>query len=105
MIRMVNVLVERSEHLSIPRAIGAWELPVLELVHGPEKVTITKGFVYVDRELPDPQAEFERLDKRYLEESGQPWVALAYAGARGVKDLEKAIAESQEGVVEFDPTA
>lgn len=105
--RMVNVLVERSEHLAIPRAVGAWEVPVLELVHGTDKVRVLDTVTEVNRELPDPLAEFERLERRYGrdEESGRSWVSQAYAGARGINDLERAMQDSQAAVEEADPLA
>lgn len=104
--QMVNVLVKRSEHLAIPRAVGAWEVPILELVHGSDKIEVLDEVTEVDRELPEPLAEFERLERRYGrdEESGRSWVSQAYAGARGISDLERAMKESQ-AAVEADPLA
>lgn len=106
--RFVNVLVIRDERLSMPRYVGAWEIPVLQVVHGVDKVEVNgKDFIDVDRELPDPTAEFDRLSRRYGddEKTGVSHVSMAYAGARGVEDLAHAIVKSQpaSALEEVDP--
>lgn len=101
--RLVEVSITRSEHSTIIEFFGAWEIPVLKAVHGEENVVETGRVKDVDREVPDAKAEFDRLARRYgvdKEDSGQPWASLAYAGARGIRDLQLAIDESQEGVAE-----
>lgn len=102
--RMVKILVVRDERLSIPCVLGAWEIPILQLIHGHEKVEVQDDYVRVSRDPPDAFAEFERLEKRYGEDekTGDSWVSKAYAGARGIADLQAAIDASQDGA-EVDP--
>jgi len=96
--RYAKVLVERSEHLSVPALVLPWEVPILASVHGAEKVS-ENGFESVDREYPDVDVEFDRLSRRYGEhtESGVPWVAKVYGEPPlGVRALAAAIEDERK---------
>lgn len=107
--RFVKVLVERSEHLSIPVILGEWEVPILQMIHGVEKVKLSGEFIDLDRELPSAEAEFDRLSNRYGADvkTEQPFVSMVYGQPpMGTNGLAAAIAKSQLAVpVEDDPTA
>lgn len=85
------------EHL--PVTVHAFEVPVLQQVHGTDKVVIDEG-----ADLPgglveadfDPEEEFARLEQRYGfdPDTKQSYVAQAYGGARGFFEaLEKSDGE------------
>lgn len=102
--RLAEIVVNRSEHHSVRRLVGAWEIPVLQYEYGPEKVVID-GFKKDGRPYPDPGSEYERLSLRYGVdvENGQTKAALAYgqgamgvAAIRNLMDAEKK-AEAEEG--------
>lgn len=102
--RLAEIVVNRSEHHSVRRLVGAWEIPVLQYEYGPEKIVI-EGFKRDDRLYPDPASEYERLSLRYGidVENGQTKAALAYGqGAMGVIAIralmdEQKRAEAEEG--------
>lgn len=108
--QFAKVLVERSEHLSIPLAVGEWEVPILQLIHGPEKVIVLGETEQVNRELPDVNAEFDRLTRRYGSDvkTEQPFVVMVYGQPpMGTKGLALAMSKSQPAVesIQDDPTA
>ena len=107
--QFVKVLVERSEHLAIPVILGEWEIPILQMIHGAEKVILTGEVVKVDRELPSVDVEFDRLARRYGSDvkTEQPFVAMVYGQPpMGTNGLASAMAKSQSvGSVQDDPTA
>lgn len=111
--RYVDVLIERDERLSIPRQVPSWEIPVLQLVHGEEKI-IVKGDINVpQRDYPAASDEFNRLVQRYGEDvaTETPYVVMVYGqGPRGTQALEEAIKKDRESykaveVEEVDPAA
>lgn len=94
--RRLNVRLTRSENESAQLAIPAWEIPVLQAVHGPEKVEVDEDSETFD-ELPYPNAgqEFDRLSRRYKEDiqSGVLFVAAIYGQPPlGLNKLAEAIA-------------
>ncbi len=110
--RFVQVLVERNEHLAIPREVAPWEVPVLQAVHTPEKVKVM-GVVnherLKDRPYPDAEMELERLERKYgrdVDTDDKPFVFAVYGqGPLGVAALRKAIEETAlaERADEVDP--
>lgn len=91
--RRVNVLVERDERLSIPTAVGAWEVPILEYIHGKEKVIVGDSFTD-EGDFPNAEVEFDRLSRRYGEDikAEKPFVSLVYGQPPiGVRELARAI--------------
>lgn len=106
--RFVKVVVERSEHLSIPASVPAWEVPILTLIHGKEKVHESGAVVTVNREYPEAEVEFDRLQRRYGQfiKDEVYWVAKVYGEPPlGVRALAQAIAEERgkETAEEIDP--
>lgn len=122
--RVAEVKVTRSEHSSAQVLVGAWEIPMLQYEHEPEKVAIL-GFKKLDgREYPKASQEFERLSQRYGMdvESGASKASLVFGqGVMGINNLNTLIeqerkAEEAEGaelesvdlvqnVVELPPAA
>lgn len=115
----VKVKVRRSEHESTNVEIPVWELPVLQVVHTEELVEVLEEDLVVDRQYPDPQSEYARLEARYKKdvETDTTYVAAVYGRApMGVKKLADAIADVRRDELarfgqpasesaEFDPAA
>lgn len=92
--KMSVVKVRMSELHTQQLIVGSWEVPVLKAVHGDEFVKEVSA-VSQDREPPDAQEEYQRLERRYgldREQGGLPYVAQVYGqhGA-GVERLQDAI--------------
>lgn len=102
----LEVLIERDERLSIPKVVPAWVVPVLGIIHSPEKVNVVRE-LDVEREAPNAELEFDRLEKCYGgPPNGAPWVTEIYGQPpRGVRELQRAIDEACEPVQSDDPTA
>lgn len=104
--KYVNVLVERSEHLSVPATVPAWEVPVLQIIHGEERVVIRDE---VDRKVDAPNEvhEYERLERCYGADvkTERSFVAEIYGQPPlGFAALKRAIASASVPVGD-DPTA
>lgn len=95
MIRHVIVEIRRNEGATIQNSFAQWEIPVLRAVHGVDAVKEV-GERLVDRELPDPADEFQRLMNRYKRSrnedgsKGTPYVHQVY-GEFGEQKLAEAI--------------
>lgn len=100
--RYVKVNVRRDESADIPVHVAPWEVPVMEAVHGEDRLTIGETVDFPNREWPDDaKSEFSRLGALYGRTGGgdndQSWVERAYgSGSTGVKALEKAMAEARK---------
>lgn len=96
MFKVLKVKVRRSpqhvQHVEVP----AWELPVLQAVHG-AGVTV-EGERFLARELPDADTEFSRLSRRYKHPESSPeapYVSQVYgAFGPGVMKLRDEIARA-----------
>jgi hypothetical protein len=92
--RFIKLTLTRSETTIIPLTVVPWEVPLLEAVHGGERITIDGEVEVANRDYPDAPGEFQRLLLKYKmdTDSGQDYVALVYGGGRlGVEKLEAAI--------------
>lgn len=72
--RLVQVKITQSEVQSSQLEVGAWEVDVLRMIHGPNNVEIV-GESRCKRAYPDPAAELDRLHRRYgarNDEGGTP---------------------------------
>jgi hypothetical protein len=70
--------------------VPAWEVPVLEAVHGQDETVIVDDRDYPRRAPPaNVQSEYDRLALKYKKNEGdQTFVSLVYgAGSRGVAAL------------------
>ncbi len=98
MIRCVRVEIRKNECSTLNGAYPAWELPILEAVHGPDKVVVV-GEKLIDRDAPEPRDEFTRLNTRYKRgrnedgSQGTPFVHMVYGQLGGEKKLADAIQE------------
>lgn len=92
--KMQVVQVRMSELHTQQLTVGAWEVPVLQAVHGSEDVHII-GSVSQDREPPEAAEEYQRLERRYgidREQGGVSYVAQVYGQhGVGVERLQDAI--------------
>lgn len=77
--RLFNVQLKRTEHEERSLDLPAWEIPVLQVVHGTDKITVG-AVTIVDREYPDAETEYDRLTRRYGEhkESGDSYLSKVY---------------------------
>lgn len=93
-IRHKNLSIRRDELTVLKVSVAEWEVPLLQLVHGEEMVTIEPGEPWSDVEPPSVQDEYQRLFAKYktpAEENGAPGqraVTLVY-GAFGASPLLK----------------
>jgi hypothetical protein len=96
MLKHVTVDIRRNENTTIRGSYPAWEVPILQVVHGADNVQIIQDKL-VNRTPPEAKDEFDRLDQRYRrsrDESGAqstPYVHMVY-GELGVAKLAAAIA-------------
>jgi len=76
--------IQRTELLTISETVPEWEIPLLQLIHGPERVSV-KDFTLDEKNYPAPAAEYERLEKRYREDpaTGASYVSQIYGPAPG----------------------
>ncbi|MFO7306818.1 MAG: hypothetical protein DIU63_09615 [Proteobacteria bacterium] len=100
MLRYVNVMVHRHELHKQPVTVPAWEVPLLESLYaGGVEV---QGEVLVNRPAPDPEAEYDRLERKYREYrdeagdfTGESVVGAVYGRfAQGRNALAKAISSA-----------
>lgn len=96
MFKYTRVQLNRSETTTMALDVPPWEVPVLAAVNGEDRVQII-GETPVNRMLPDPAAEYDRLVAKYKHggDSETPHVASVYGvGQRGVEQLAKEIAKA-----------
>ena len=103
MLRYAQVRVARDPTAAtIVRDVAEWELPVLEEVFGEGNVQHI-GEHLIQREAPDADAEYARLEAAYKKPPGEaavPVVETVYgSGSRGKRAIAKAIAEAVVDVV------
>lgn len=94
--RRFQVSIQRSELCAITDSVGEWEIPLLQLVHGAEKIAIG-GFTKDTEAYPAAAVEFERLERRYGENpsTGNKHVAELYGPAPGgIRILLQAIKDA-----------
>lgn len=94
--RRFYVTIQRTELLTITEHVGEWEIPVLQLVHGAERVAVGT-FTKDAQPYPAAAAEYERLERRYRENpaTGATRVAEVYGAAPGgIRILWQAIKEA-----------
>ncbi len=93
MFKYVRVQIRKSETTSVTKEVPPWEVAVLAAVNGGDCV-VELGETPVDRALPDPSAEYDRLALKYKVDTatGVAYVAAVYgAGRRGVVQLAQEI--------------
>jgi hypothetical protein len=112
MMRYEKITIKRDTQTTHNKSVPPWEVPVIEFIFDGGNVTRLGGFDTVDREYPDPRAEYERLNTVYGSdpETKTPIVAEVFgqAGA-GIRELKKLIdaakAEDEEVVKAHKPRA
>lgn len=115
-IKYARLSIRRSELHTAEVAVPAWEVPLIEAVHGKaeegEAAVTVLGDVYVERTPPQPQDEYLRLQNRYRDAKNDdgskslPYVAAVY-GQFGVGQaaLAGAIRAATTEVSEADALA
>lgn len=101
--RRIMVRVTLSELSSQTNAYPPWELPILELVHGGQLRQL--GVMRDDEPVPSPEAEFERLKRRFglVKGTDRTRAEQAYGeGMLGVQRLAEAMAEDLREQEELD---
>jgi len=101
MIKYVTADIQINELHTQRVEVPAWEVPVLEAVHG-ASVSVTSERLF-DRPAPGAEDEFRRLANRYREATnedgskGIPYVASVYGQfGVGTANLGRAIAAATE---------
>lgn len=94
--------VRRDELLTVQRTVPAWELPLLQAVHGAENVAEV-GAMTLERDVPHAGDEYQRLETRYGKSKrddnsdGPPYISLVYGeSVGGVRALHGAIQSAAE---------
>ncbi len=107
MLKRLNLAIKMSELHEQHVTVYSWELPIVRAMHG-NKVTVL-GETTINREAPDAQEEFGRLQRRYGKTNpedggkGAPYVDAVYGQfGVGTAALAKAI---DEAVIEEIPDA
>jgi hypothetical protein len=106
MIRHITVEIRRNETIQLVNSFPQWEIPVLRAVHGDDAVKEI-GEKLVNRDPPDAQDEFVRLNDRYKRSRnedgslGTPFMHQVY-GELGVGRLAEAIQEAVTEAPEGD---
>lgn len=87
----VVAVIQRDAVEHLPVVVHAFEVPVLQAVHGVDRVVIDEA-----ADLPagvsvaefEPEDEFSRLEMRYGRDADtkQSFAAIAYGGMRGFMD-------------------
>lgn len=109
--RMVKVVVGRDERLSIPAMVAAWEIPILQFIHGAEQVRVGAAVpARKKKAYPDVQDEYDRLHRRYGEDIDEKsYVGLVYGALPiGLRELAKSIdaeKKAEAAELENDPLA
>jgi hypothetical protein len=99
-VKATRVIIERDPMTKTPKTVWPWEVPILRLRYGDEKVEVLGDVIVPYAELPDAQEEYLRLRQVYGIESDtkQSHVDLAYGrGQVGWELLEKAIKAAVKG--------
>lgn len=92
--RYARVSVNRNETSRVSLTIPAWEIPILGLIYGDENVVDSGEFVESPNEYPAADAEFDRLSRRYKDntETSVAFVAAIYGqGPAGIRALQREI--------------
>jgi hypothetical protein len=98
MFKYTRVQLNRSETTVITLDVPPWEVAVMAAANGEDRVQII-GETPVNKMLPDPGAEYDRLATRYKHggDTETPYVAAVYGlGQRGVDQLAKEIYKAQD---------
>lgn len=98
MIRCIRADIRKDEHTTLPVAVPEWEIPILEVVHGPDNVKVV-GEKLIARDPPDARDEFVRLTNRYGKSENDdgtkgPYFTHIVFGQLGQSKLEEAIARA-----------
>ena len=89
-----KVKIVRDSNTAYNRAMPAWEIPVVNFIFDAGNVQPTGVLDRVDRPHPSAEVEYDRLQRRYGEDtkSGVPYVTSIYGpGERGIANLQDAI--------------
>lgn len=98
MIRHIRAEIRKDEHTTLPVSVPEWEIPILEVVHGPDNVKQI-GDKLVDRQPPEARDEFVRLTNRYGKSENDdgtkgPFFTHIVWGQLGQSKLAEAIANA-----------
>jgi hypothetical protein len=94
-IKTVSVDIRRSEMTTIRVVVPAWELPILQALHGRTGTQVVgEGSKEYDA-LPNVEAEFERLSARYGRERRED-------GSLGMPLAEAVFGQFQPGLLNLE---
>lgn len=98
MIKTTIVDIRRSEMTTVRVTVPAWELPILQALHGRVAAAVIGDGTPMAREVPNVETEFERLCARYGRERredgslGMPLCEAVYGQFQpGLMNLQRSI--------------
>lgn len=100
----VQVLLEKSEHMSQPVWLYPWELPVFAAAHRNNGVTELRRATFNKRFAPNAQTEYDRIANRYKGPEGtdMSYASAVYGhGSEGVKALHARMVEAAKETSAF----
>lgn len=115
MIRYLKVTIQRNELHRQTVTVPAWELALLQALYGGD--ASVSGHLDLDRATPEPEAEYDRLERKYRDfrdeagdYSGQSVVAEVYGkfqtGIRALtQEIQAAVEAATDAVAEAEPKA
>jgi len=91
-IKFLTVLIARSMATKIPREVRAYELPILEQVHGSDSLEVVDER-FIDADPVDAGSELQRLESLYGTHAKRdiPFARMAF---RNADELEDAIIDA-----------
>jgi hypothetical protein len=107
--KLIELILNRTDHDSLTKQIPPWEVPVMQVVFGAEKTQILRE-LEDERPYPAADAEYDRLVRRYgvdREDTGSEFVALVYGiaplGAQRLATAINQVAAGKEMSVDAAP--
>src|SRR4051812_24719183 len=91
-IKTTTVDIRRSELTTVSATVPAWELPILQALHGRTNVQVTGQGTKDVETLPETETEFERLTARYGRERRED-------GSLGMPLCEAVYGQFQPGIM------
>lgn len=71
-----KLLIERDPMEKLTVIVPTYETPILEAVHGAHNVSVLEANISISSTPPDPQDEYDRLERRY---GDHPQMGISYA--------------------------
>ena len=95
--RFLKVKVIKSAKTPSVATVSAWEVPILQMIHGSGQVSVI-GEVEVSRDYPEPDSEMNRLSVRYgtTSDGGEPKNVTAEVYGHDSSRLAQALEQERQ---------